>query len=54
MDIVYEENSPVIEVLVGHLHLTWDGIITETVYQYIFGTAFSGDIGLITVDGGKD
>ena len=49
MDIVYGENTPVIEVLAGHLHLTWDGMITEGVHQHIFSPAFSGYIGLITV-----
>ena len=50
-DIVYGENTPVAEVLAGHLHLTWDGMITQRVHQHIFPPAFSGYIGLITVDG---
>ena len=51
MDIVYGENSPVIEVLAGHLHFTWDGMINESVHEHVFGAAFSGNIGLIMVDG---
>ena len=48
-DIVYGENTPVVEVLAGHLHLTWDGMIKENVHQHIFSPAFSGFVGLITV-----
>ena len=51
MDLVYEEDSPVVEVLAGHLHFTWDGMMNESVHEHVFGAAFSGNIGLITVDG---
>ena len=51
MKIVYEENSPVVEVLAGHLHLTWDGMISETVHEHVFSPGFSQYVGLITVDG---
>lgn len=51
MDIVYGGDSPVAEVLAGHLHFTWDGIINENVHEHVFSQAFSGNIGLITVDG---
>ena len=51
MDVVYGEGSSVIEVLAGHFHLTWDGMISETVHEHIFSQMFSGNIGLITVDG---
>ena len=51
MEIVYGENSPVVEVLAGHLHFTWDGMINESVHEHVFSQAFSGNIGLITVDG---
>lgn len=51
MDVVYGQNSPVVEVLAGHLHFTWDGMINETVHQHVFSQVFSGNIGLITVDG---
>ena len=51
MDIVYEEDTPVVEVLAGHLHLTWDGMLSETVHEHVFSHVFGGHIGLITVDG---
>ena len=51
MDIVYGENSPVKEVLAGHLHLTWDGMINENVHEHVFPPAFNQYIGLITVTG---
>ena len=51
MEKVYEEDSPVVEVLAGHLHYSWDGMISETVHEHVFGAGFSGYVGLITVDG---
>ena len=51
MDIVLRENSPVVEVLAGHLHLSWDGLLTKQVHEHVFSQAFSGYVGLITVDG---
>ena len=51
MDVVLAENSPVTEILAGHLHLAWDGMVTESIHEHVFSQAFSGNIGLITVDG---
>ncbi len=51
MKLVYAENSQVKEVLAGHLHLKWDGYITEQIHQHVFSPAFSKCIGIITVDG---
>ena len=51
MDVVLSEGSPVVEILAGHLHLTWDGMVTERVHEHVFSQAFSGNVGLITVDG---
>lgn len=51
MNVVYGESSPIVEVLAGHLHLTWDGMIKEKTHQHVFSQAFSGYVGLITVNG---
>ena len=51
MDLIYADDSPVVEVLAGHLHLTWDGMITENIHEHVFPQAFSQYIGLITIDG---
>lgn len=50
MNIVLSEKTPIIEVLAGHLHLTWDGMITKTVHEHVFSQAFSSNIGLITIN----
>ena len=51
MNLVYDQNSPVKIVLAGHLHFSWDGMISEKVHEHIFAHAYNGNIGLITVDG---
>ena len=51
MDLIYAEDSPVVQVLCGHLHITWDGKITERTSEHVFTPACSGHIGVITVDG---
>ena len=54
MDVVCAEETPIVEILAGHLHLTWDGMITNQVHEHVFSQAFSGNIGLITVDGKEE
>ena len=49
MDALY--NGSVVEVLAGHLHLTWDGMISDSVHEHVFSQGFSGYVGVITVDG---
>ncbi|MCR5756036.1 MAG: metallophosphoesterase [Acetatifactor sp.] len=51
LDMIYAEDSPVCEILCGHLHFTWDGQVTETVHQHVFGPAMEGCVGVITVSG---
>ena len=51
MDLIYAEDSPVVEVLAGHMHFTWDGMITDKIHEHVFSPAFSQNIGLITIDG---
>lgn len=49
LSMAYDENGPVREILCGHLHLTWDGKITDTVGGHVFSPAFSNSIGIINV-----
>jgi len=48
-DMVYAEDTPVVQVLAGHMHEAWDGMITEQVPQHIFTPAFKGSIGIVHV-----
>ena len=50
-DLIYAEDSPVIGVLAGHLHLTWEGNLTDTCAEHVFAAAYEGSIGVITVSG---
>ena len=50
-DIVCAPGSPVIAVLAGHLHLTWDGELTSSCREHVFSAAYEDYIGLITVSG---
>lgn len=49
LDMVYDSNTVVSQVLAGHFHASWDGMISEQVSQHIFAPAFSGSIGIIHV-----
>ena len=46
---LYEKDIIVKQVLCGHLHASWDGMISEVLPQHIFGPAFEGHLGLIRV-----
>ena len=43
--------APIIAVLAGHLHLTWDGELTSSCREHVFSAAYEDYIGLITVSG---
>lgn len=51
LEMVYAENSPVKQVLSGHLHFSWDGALTRSVNEHVFAPAFQGNIGVVTVKG---
>ncbi len=51
LDLIYEKNSPFTEIVAGHLHYPWDGYVTQKVHEHVFGPAFGGYIGIITVSG---
>jgi len=49
LNMVYRDNSKVAEVLGGHIHSSWDGQLTEYTSQHVFGPAYEGHVGLITM-----
>lgn len=49
LDMIYAEDTPVVEILCGHLHLTWDGPVTEQVHQHVFSAAYEGNIGIVKI-----
>lgn len=49
LNLVYSEDSPVKEVLAGHLHFSWDGQLTENTREHVFAPAYSGTIGIVKV-----
>lgn len=52
LNMIYAKDSPVKEIVSGHLHFTWDGDITESTRQHVFSPAFQ-KIGVITVKGAE-
>lgn len=48
-DLIYDEDTSVKQVLAGHLHAPWDGMISEQVPQHIFSPAYMGSIGVINI-----
>lgn len=51
LGMIYDDQTPLCEILCGHLHFTWDGMVTERVHQHVFGPALGRSAGIITVDG---
>ncbi len=49
LDMIYAPNTPVVEVLGGHLHFMYDGPLTENVQQHVFDASFKGTLGYVTV-----
>lgn len=49
LDLLYDENTVVKQVLAGHLHASWDGLLTEQLPEHIFAPAYEGNIGIIRV-----
>lgn len=47
LSFIFSEDTQVKQVLAGHLHAPWDGMITEQLREHIFSPAFSGTIGVI-------
>lgn len=49
LDKIYWDHTPIRQVLSGHLHASWDGMLTDKVPQHIFTPAFKGVIGVVHV-----
>lgn len=49
LDLIYSEDTVVEQVLAGHVHASWDGMISKQVPQHIFAPAYSGNIGIIHI-----
>ena len=49
LDLIYSEDTAVAQVLAGHLHASWNGMISKQVPQHIFAPAYSGNIGVIHI-----
>ncbi len=49
VDMIHEEDSLFKEVLAGHLHFTWDGMLNEVTHQHVFEEACSNVIGIVHV-----
>jgi len=48
-NMLYADDTPVVQVLAGHMHEKWEGLITEQVQQHIFTPAFKGTIGIVHI-----
>lgn len=49
VELLARPDSPIAAVLAGHLHLSWDGMITPACREHVFSPAFAGNVGVITV-----
>lgn len=54
LEMIYNENTPVVEILCGHMHFSWDGMVTDKVHEHVFSPIFSGYYGIIKVSGDED
>ena len=51
LDLIYADDSPFVEILCGHLHFSWQGMVSPHVHQTVFSPAFSRYMGVIRVSG---
>lgn len=49
LEQVYASDTLVCQVLAGHVHAKWDGMISEKVRQHIFTPAYEGVIGIVHI-----
>lgn len=52
LNMIYRENTKSAYVLAGHMHKSWEGDITNTLREHIFGPAYDGHVGVIHVNAG--
>lgn len=50
LDLIYEDDSPVVAVLAAHLHGKWEGPISKNAFEHVFAPLYEGNIGIITID----
>lgn len=49
LEMIYNDDTPVVEILSGHLHFSWDGQVTPKVHEHVFGPAMERCMGVVTV-----
>ncbi len=49
IDLLEAADSPVKEVVAGHLHFSWDGLLTDTIGEHVFDAAYKGTVGVIDI-----
>ncbi len=49
LDMIYDENTHVVAVIAGHVHMSYDYMITNKVRGHIFAPSFIGTVGKIIV-----
>lgn len=54
MDKMFAPESPVAEVLGGHLHFSHEGMLTERVHQRVFDASYKGTLGYVVAGPGED
>lgn len=51
LDMIYDEGSPFVEILCGHMHFSWSGMVSGSVHQTVFPAAFERYMGVIRISG---
>ena len=51
LDMVYAEDSPVVAILSGHIHVRYEGMLNENTIEYVSNPAFLGEVNLVTIKG---
>ena len=51
LDMIYADDSPFVEILCGHLHLSWEGMVSAHVHETVFSPAFERYMGVISCHG---
>ena len=53
-NVIYQNGDVFKMVLSGHMHLSWDGLITTHIRQHVFKEAISGTIGVVKIKKSSD
>ncbi len=54
LDMIYDDDSPFVEILCGHLHFSWSGMVSKKVHQTVFPAAFERYMGVIHISDGQN